>query len=125
VWRRLAWVGLLVAGTAVLFLVWFSQSTEWVRDRVVTALNARFAGAVELKSLQLALLPRPRASGTGLVFRQNGRTDVPPLVTIGDFNGSAGIADTTRIEADYTGTDCGLLTFTGGVTLEKQDAAHP
>jgi len=92
-WRRLAWGGLLVVGAVALFFLWFSQSTDWVRDRVVTALNERFAGQVELKSIQLDLLPRPRASGTGLVFRQNGRTDVPPLVTIGDFDGSAGIAE--------------------------------
>ena len=93
-WRRITWVALIIVTTAVAaFLLWFSQSTGWVRDRVVTALNERFAGQVELESLQLDLLPRPRASGTGLVFRHNGRTDVPPLVTIGDFDGSAGIAD--------------------------------
>ena len=92
-WRRLAWVALLVVSAAAIFLLWFSQSTDWVRDRVVTALNERFAGQVELKSIELDLLPRPRASGTGLVFRQNGRRDVPPLVTIGDFDGSAGIRE--------------------------------
>ena len=92
-WRRIAWVALIVVSAPVIFLLWFSQSTDWVRDRVVTALNERFAGQVELGSLQLALLPRARASGTGFVFRHNGRTDVPPLVTIADFNGSAGIAE--------------------------------
>ena len=92
-WRRIAWVAVFVVTAAGIFLLWFSQSTDWVRDRVVTALNERFAGQVELRSIQLDLLPRPRASGTGLVFRQNGRTDVPPLVTIADFDGSAGIAE--------------------------------
>jgi hypothetical protein len=92
-WRRIAWVALIVVSAPVIFLLWFSQSTDWVRDRVVTALNERFAGQVELGSLQLALLPRARASGTGFVFRHNGRTDVPPLVTIADFNGNAGIAE--------------------------------
>lgn len=34
--------------------------------------------------------------------------------------GSAGTAQTTRIEADFTGVDCQLSTFTGSVVLTKQ-----
>ena len=89
---RLILGGVLLASAPAFLLLWFGQSTEWVRDRVVSALNERFASQVELGSLQLSLLPRPRASGTGLVFRQNGRTDVPPLVTVGSFDASASIA---------------------------------
>src|SRR5688572_27716208 len=89
--RRLLLGGVLLAGAVALFLLWFGQSTTWVRDRVVVALNERFASQVELGSLQLSLLPRPRASGTRLIFRHNGRTDVPPLVTIGTFDASASV----------------------------------
>ena len=89
--RRLLLGGVLFAGALALFLLWFSQSTTWVRDRVVMALNERFASQVELGSLRLSLLPRPRASGTRLIFRHNGRTDVPPLVTIGTFDASASV----------------------------------
>jgi hypothetical protein len=89
--RRLLLGGVLLAGAAVLFLLWFGQSSTWVRDRVVMALNERFASHVELGSLQLSLLPRPRASGTSLIFRHNGRTDVPPLITIGTFDASASV----------------------------------
>jgi len=35
-----------------------------------------------------------------------------------DF-GSVGTADATRIEADFTGTECQLATFTGRVVLTK------
>jgi hypothetical protein len=34
--------------------------------------------------------------------------------------GSAGTAQATRIEADFTGVDCQLMTFTGNVVLTKQ-----
>jgi hypothetical protein len=34
--------------------------------------------------------------------------------------GSVGTAEATRIEADFTGTDCQLATFTGRVVLTKQ-----
>jgi len=34
--------------------------------------------------------------------------------------GSAGTAQATRIEADFTGVDCQLMTFTGSVVLTKQ-----
>jgi hypothetical protein len=34
--------------------------------------------------------------------------------------GSAGTAEATRIEADFTGVDCQLSTFTGSVVLTKQ-----
>jgi hypothetical protein len=55
----------------------------------------------------------------------------PPteISTHGEFNsprgcrgtfGSVGTAQTTRIEADFTGTDCQLATFSGRVVLTKQ-----
>src|SRR5688572_10534550 len=87
-WRLLI-SGVLLAGASALLLLWLGQSTNWVRDRVVAALNERFSSQVELESLQLSLLPRPRASGTSLILRYNGRTDVPPLIRIGSFDGSA------------------------------------
>jgi hypothetical protein len=48
--------------------------------------------------------------------------------THGEFNsprgcrgtfGSVGTAEATRIDADFTGTDCQLATFTGRVMLTK------
>ena len=87
--RRLLLGGVLLSGAATLFLLRFGQATPWARDRVVAALSERFASSVELGSLQLSLLPHPRASGAGLTFRQNGRTDVPPLISLGQFDATA------------------------------------
>jgi hypothetical protein len=55
----------------------------------------------------------------------------PPtgISTHGEFNsprgcrgtfGSVGTAEATRIDADFTGTDCQQATFTGRVVLTKQ-----
>jgi len=62
-----------------------------VRDRVVSALNARFATQVDLELLQVSVFPRPELNGSGLSVRWEGRTDVPPLVRLGTFSASAGL----------------------------------
>jgi hypothetical protein len=62
-----------------------------IRDRVVAALNARFASEVALESLQVSVFPRPELSGSGLSVRWEGRTDVPPLIRLQDVSASAGL----------------------------------
>jgi hypothetical protein len=62
-----------------------------IRDRVVSALNARFASQVDVESLQVGVFPRPELSGSGVVVRWDGRTDVPPLIKLGNFSASAGL----------------------------------
>jgi hypothetical protein len=84
----LATVVLLVIAGGV-FVTWAIRATPYVRDRVVSALNERFASQVALESLDMDVLPRARAAGTGLTFRHNGRTDVPPLISIDSFESTA------------------------------------
>jgi hypothetical protein len=72
------------------------RATPQVRDRVVAALNERFESQVALESLDASILPRPRASGTGLTLRHRGRTDVPPLITIPSFEASAHVTGLFR-----------------------------
>ena len=57
----------------------------------MNALGERFDSEVQLETLTVSLLPRPRLSGRGLVLRHKHRTDVPPLVTIASFSGEAGL----------------------------------
>ena len=80
---------LLIAGAVA--LSYFSRS-PFLRDRVVDALNNRFRSQVQAESLQVAVFPRPEVSGTGLQLRHDGRTDVPPLISIRSYAGSAGVA---------------------------------
>jgi hypothetical protein len=63
------------------------------RGRVVEAIKQRYQSDVELKSLELHLLPRVHATGEGLTLRLHGRTDIPPLVTVGKFTIDTGLRD--------------------------------
>lgn len=87
-------VGLLAVGGLV--AAWVMRATPQVRDHVVDALNERFESQVDLAALNVDILPRPRVAGTGLTLRHNGRTDVPPLITIDAFDASAGVMGLAR-----------------------------
>ena len=65
---------------------------------------------------------------TGSTALSPGNSPPTQISTHGEFNsprgcrgtfGSVGTAEATRIEADFTGTDCQLATFTGRVVLTK------
>ena len=62
-----------------------------VKQRLVNALGERFDSEVQVETLTVSLLPRPRLSGRGLVLRHKRRTDVPPLVMLASFSGEAGL----------------------------------
>jgi hypothetical protein len=79
----------VIAGAA--FLTWAMRATPYVRDKVVEALNARFESQVALETLQASVLPHPEITGSGLELRHNGRTDVPPLISIERFHSGATI----------------------------------
>jgi hypothetical protein len=83
-----------IAGVAVilLFLLSLPIAVEpRIKQRLVKALGERFDSEVQLETLTVSLLPRPRLAGRGLVLRHRHRTDVPPLVTIASFSGEAGL----------------------------------
>jgi AsmA-like C-terminal region len=84
-----------IAGVAaVILLILFSLPIAVeprIKQRLVNALGERFDSEVQLDTLTISLLPRPRLSGQGLVLRHKHRTDVPPLVTIATFSGEAGL----------------------------------
>jgi hypothetical protein len=83
-----------IAGVGVILLLLFSLPIvvePRIKQRLVNALGERFDSEVQLETLTVSLLPRPRLSGRGLVLRHKQRTDVPPLVTIAAFSGEAGL----------------------------------
>jgi hypothetical protein len=81
----------LILISAAILLSVATRITPHVRDRAVAALQERFQSEVALESLQISVFPRPEIIGTGLSLRQDGRTDVPPLIRIGSYAASAGI----------------------------------
>jgi len=54
-------------------------------------LGEKFHAEVELKDFHVYLFPGVRIEGSGLALRHEGRTDVPPLISIGEFSAQAGI----------------------------------
>jgi hypothetical protein len=95
--RRILLISCAIIALGVAGLtVWAARSAPRLGDRVVDALNARFESQVSLGSLDTDVFPRPRASGTTLTLRHNGRTDVPPLITIDSFETTAALLDLLR-----------------------------
>lgn len=90
--RRFAFVTAVVLAIATIgVLVWLARSTSFIRDRAVASVNARFSSQLELGSLQIGVYPLPNAAGTGVQLRHNGRTDVPPLISVRAFEASASL----------------------------------
>ncbi|HTM47459.1 MAG TPA: AsmA-like C-terminal region-containing protein [Bryobacteraceae bacterium] len=91
--RRSKWLigaGLLLAGVGAAAIVLAGRLGPALRGSVVEAIARRFASDVELKSLDVSMFPM-RASGQGLILRQHGRTDVPPLISIDRFSVDGGL----------------------------------
>jgi len=89
---RGAWIALtLLAIAGTLLVEQTIRRTPFVRDQAVAALNEKFASKVEIETLQVSGFPRPQVIGEGIIVRADGRTDVPPLLTVGSFSASAGL----------------------------------
>ncbi len=84
----------LAAGAVVLVGIGLSilgsRMGPILRDRIQQELKERYQSDIQIQDLTISLFPRARVSGTNVVFREHGRTDVPPLVTMKRFEATAG-----------------------------------
>ncbi len=87
----LAVISLLVIVAVALIVAGIHLSNPYLRQKAVEMLGEKFHASVELKDFHVALFPGARIEGSGLVLRHQGRTDVPPLISIGEFSAQAGI----------------------------------
>src|SRR5690242_877701 len=87
----LAVISLLVVVAVALIVAGIHLSNPYLRQKAVEMLGEKFHASVELKDFHVALFPGARIEGSGLVLRHQGRTDVPPLISIGEFSAQAGI----------------------------------
>ena len=55
------------------------------RQYAISALREQYHSDVQLGDLQISLFPRVKATGENLVFRLQGRENLPPLITIRRF----------------------------------------
>jgi hypothetical protein len=65
--------------------------SRFVRRNLTAVLQERFGSQVEIKSLQLVVIPHVYAAAGDIVLRYKGRTDVPPLMMIHKLTISASI----------------------------------
>jgi hypothetical protein len=87
--------GIFLALTAIAALL-VIRFQPIAREYFISALRNRYQSDVEMGNLQISLYPRVRATGDDLVFRFNGRHDLPPMVRIRRFTLEAGFVNFFR-----------------------------
>jgi hypothetical protein len=92
---------LLIAGAVgivaiILIAIFQIRLPGEIRRRFVSSLEAHFASTVEIQRFHVIVFPRIYVSAEGIVLRHNGRTDVPPLITIEKLTLSADLISLLR-----------------------------
>ena len=67
--------------------------SDVLKERVVALLSDELESEVTIESLEGRVFPRVSVSGRGVVIRQKGRTDVPPLIRIAEFEIRGSLGD--------------------------------
>jgi AsmA-like C-terminal region len=84
-------ISLVVIAVVGLIVTGIHLSNPYLHKKVVEMLAEKFHAEVELKEFHVYLFPGVRIEGSGLSLRYEGRTDVPPLISIGEFSAQADI----------------------------------
>ncbi|MEO5741899.1 MAG: AsmA-like C-terminal region-containing protein [Vicinamibacterales bacterium] len=75
----------VLAAIVITALVTIPLRSETLKARVIALLSEELESEVTIEMLQGRVFPRVSVSGRGVVIRQKGRTDVPPLIMIDEF----------------------------------------
>jgi hypothetical protein len=62
-----------------------------LRQRAEDMLSSRLHGEVEIQGFHINVFPQLQLFGSGVTVRLHGRTDVPPLVSVNEFSGTANL----------------------------------
>jgi hypothetical protein len=84
-------ISLVVIAVVGVIVTGIHLSSPYLHKKVGEMLGEKFHADVELKDFHVYLFPGARIEGSGLVLRHEGRTDVPPMISIGEFSAEAGI----------------------------------
>jgi hypothetical protein len=116
--RRLFWASTItISVLAGLFVAVLVSSdvplrSDTLRRQMVASLSARLNSDVSLGDLSLRVYPRLHAEGADLVIRQRGRTDAPPLISVGKFAVDADLIGLVRRHVAHvalTGLDINIV----------------
>ena len=98
--RKRLWIlaGILGAVAAILITALLSIPirSETLKERVILLLSDQLESEVTIEKLEGRIFPRVSVSGSGVVIRQKGRTDVPPLIQIAGFEIRGSLRDLMR-----------------------------
>ena len=94
-WRAIATVVLIVGAVVTIALYYYADTLveRQLRPATVELLERQFDSEVELKSMRVTFAPRLSVRAEGITVRHQGRTDVPPLITMRAFTISAGVRE--------------------------------
>lgn len=84
IWLLIAGIG-VVGAILVAVLLSIPIRSDTLKARVVALLTEELESEVTIEDLSGRVFPRVAVSGRGVVIRHKGRTDVPPLITIDEF----------------------------------------
>src|SRR5688572_8386591 len=75
----------LVAAVVTLGILSVPIRSDTLKAQIVALLTEELESEVTIEKLEGRVFPRVSVSGSGVVIRHKGRTDVPPLITIDEF----------------------------------------
>lgn len=90
--RKRLWTIILSSIAAVLVIVglvltyYARQMEPMARDWIVQYLSEKFDSDVELKELRVSAIPRLHVTGKGVLLHWKHRSDVPPMIRLGEFS---------------------------------------
>jgi hypothetical protein len=92
-WRTVGVVVLIVGVLGALGLYYYAEAIveSRLRPATIELLERRLNSRVELASMKVTFSPTLSVRGEGLVIRHQGRTDIPPLITMRSFTIGGGL----------------------------------
>jgi hypothetical protein len=95
IWLLVGLLGAFAAAFAALMLS-IPIRSDTLKARVIALLTEELESEVTIEALEGRVFPRVSVSGRGVVIRQKGRTDVPPLLAIDRFEIRGSLRDLMR-----------------------------
>ena len=85
IWLLVAAIAIAAAIVAGVTISMIPIRSDVLKERVVALLSDQLESEVSIESLEGRIFPRVSVSGRGVVIRHKGRTDVPPLINVAEF----------------------------------------
>lgn len=85
----LAAIVLLLGALAIALIYVPSPVERWLQDRVLLALRQKYGPNIQLRNLQVQVVPEFRVTGDDFVMPNRGAANLPPFITVKHFTAQA------------------------------------